>query len=49
MFPAPIGTRVRIRFGEPLTRVKGDAGAMIDRARTFIEGSLTDWTQSQIG
>ena len=43
LFPVPFRTRVRIRFGKPIERVPGDATALTDEARAFIEATLTSW------
>ncbi len=43
LFPVPFRTRVRIRFGKPIERVPGDAAALTDEARAFIEATLASW------
>lgn len=44
LFPIPFGTKVRVRFSEPLQRVAGeDPAELIERARTVIEDTLTEW------
>lgn len=44
MLPVPYGTRVRVRFGEPIARVPGeDADAIIERCRAFTAATLEEW------
>ncbi len=44
MFPIPFGTRVRVRFGDPIPRSAGeDPVALVDRARADIEATLEAW------
>lgn len=44
LFPIPFGTKVRVRFSDPLQRVDGeDPADLIERARLVIEGTLTEW------
>lgn len=44
MFPIPFGTKVRIRFGEPIEReAADDAGAIIEASREQISRTLDEW------
>ena len=44
LFPIPFGTKVRVRFSDPLQRIDGeDPVELLDRARDVIEGTLTEW------
>lgn len=43
LLPVPFGTRVRIRFGDPIPRSPGDARALLGQAREFIETTLSEW------
>ena len=43
LFPVPFGTRIRIRFGDPIERVRGDAAALAETARIWIETTLGEW------
>ena len=44
LFPIPFGTKVRVRFSDPLPRVAGeDPAELIQRARAVIEDTLTEW------
>jgi len=44
LFPVPFGTRVRIRFADPIRRSEGLSGAQIlERARTEIDETLQHW------
>ena len=44
MFPIPFGTRVRIRFGDPIERIDGDDPAqLLDRCRNQIVATLAGW------
>ncbi len=44
MFPIPFGTRVKVRFSEPLHRQDGEsADDLVERARQVIEGTLLEW------
>lgn len=43
MFPIPFGTRVRIRFHEPVDRADQSAADLINAARIRIEETLTEW------
>lgn len=42
--PIPFGSTIRIRFGEPIARQAGEsATAMLERCRSFIDTTLTEW------
>jgi 1-acyl-sn-glycerol-3-phosphate acyltransferase len=44
LFPIPFGTKVRVRFSDPLQRIAGeDPAELLDRARTVIEETLAEW------
>ena len=44
LFPVPFGTRVRVRFSEPMERHPGEEQSeLIERARAVIEGTLMEW------
>ena len=44
LFPVPFGTRVRVRFSDPLHRRDGeDPVALLDRARSGIAATLAEW------
>ena len=44
LFPIPFGTKVSVRFSDPLERVEGeDAGELLARAREVIERTLIEW------
>ena len=43
LWPAPVGQRVRIRFGAPMERSKGDEKALTEAAHAFIESTLAGW------
>lgn len=44
MFPIPFGTKVRVRFSDPLQRMAGeDPAELLARAREVIEGTLREW------
>ena len=44
LFPVPFGTRVRVRFSDPLQRLAGeDPADLVARARQTIESTLMEW------
>ncbi len=44
LFPVPFGTRVRVRFSEPLERHPGEElSELADRVRAVIEETLLEW------
>jgi 1-acyl-sn-glycerol-3-phosphate acyltransferase len=43
LWPAPVGQRVRIRFGPPIERSVGDEKALTEAAHAFIASALADW------
>lgn len=44
LFPVPFGTRVRVRFSDPLPRIAGeDPADVLNRARQTIEATLLEW------
>lgn len=48
LLPVPFGTRIRIRFAEPIRRSEGASGAQIlEHARSEIEQTLRHWRGEQ--
>lgn len=44
MKPIPFGSKVRVRFGEPIARTAGESAAeLLDRCHEFIEATLDEW------
>lgn len=44
LFPVPFGTKVRVRFSDPIERTEGEgAGELLARARSEIEATLLEW------
>lgn len=44
MFPIPYGTRVRVRFGEPMFRLPGESPVeILDRCQAWIAQTLQEW------
>ncbi len=44
LFPVPFGTRVRVRFSEPMERRPGEEPSeLVERVREVIEGTLLEW------
>jgi 1-acyl-sn-glycerol-3-phosphate acyltransferase len=44
MFPIPYGTRVRVRFGEPIERTPDeDAGEITERCASWAQNVLDEW------
>jgi 1-acyl-sn-glycerol-3-phosphate acyltransferase len=43
LLPIPFGTRVKVRLGDPIRRVKGDAAAVAASAEAFIRDTLASW------
>ena len=44
LFPIPFGTKVKVRFSDPIQRVAGeDSAALLDTVRDVIDGTLTEW------
>ena len=44
LLPVPFGTRIRVRFGDPIPRDdEKDPGRMLERARRAIEDTLVRW------
>jgi 1-acyl-sn-glycerol-3-phosphate acyltransferase len=44
LFPIPFGTRVKVRFSDPLPRQEGeDPAELLRRARDVIESTLQEW------
>ncbi len=44
MFPIPYGTKVRVRFGEPMFRLPGESPVeILDRCQAWIAQTLQEW------
>lgn len=43
LWPAPIGSKIRIRFGAPIQRTTGDHEHLLEAARAFISDTMTAW------
>ncbi len=43
LMPVPFGTRIKIRFGDPIERIKGDAEAVAEAAEEWIQRTLGEW------
>ncbi len=44
LFPIPFGTKVRVRFSQPLPRIAGeDPVEVLNRARDVIDATLLEW------
>ncbi|MFW2381187.1 MAG: lysophospholipid acyltransferase family protein [Acidimicrobiales bacterium] len=44
LFPVPFGTRVKVRFSDPLPRQEGeDPAELLRQAHDIIEGTLLEW------
>ncbi|MGB9357750.1 MAG: lysophospholipid acyltransferase family protein [Acidimicrobiia bacterium] len=44
MFPIPYGTKVRVRFGEPMFRLPGESPVeTLDRCQAWISQTLQEW------
>lgn len=44
MFPVPYGASVHVRFGEPITRVRGESSIeILERCRLWIEETIDEW------
>ena len=49
MFPVPYGASVRIRFGEPISRVVGESPVeILEQCRTWIESTLDEWRTAEV-
>jgi hypothetical protein len=48
MFPIPFGSKVRIRFGEPIGRAAGESPLeVLERCQTWIERTLGEWRTAE--
>ena len=45
LFPVPFGTRIRVRFGDPIRREPGDAEAVASSAEEWIRRTIGEWRQ----
>jgi 1-acyl-sn-glycerol-3-phosphate acyltransferase len=43
LLPVPFGTRIRVRLGDPMRRIAGDAEAVAAAAETWIRDTLASW------
>jgi 1-acyl-sn-glycerol-3-phosphate acyltransferase len=43
LFPIPFGTRIRIRFGDPMVREDGDAASVLGTAQEWILSTIAGW------
>ncbi len=49
MFPIPSGTKVRVRFSEPIQRVAGeDPLEVLNRVKGVIESTLAEWRAAHV-
>ena len=49
LFPIPFGTRVKVRFSDPLDRVEGEEPTeLLVRARGVIEDTLDEWRADDV-
>ena len=49
LFPVPFGSTIRVRLGDPIARIKGDAASIAAAAETWIEETLTGWRRALPG
>lgn len=49
LLPVPFRTRVRIRFGDPISRRAGDAAEVAEEARAWIAATLDGWRSGARG
>ena len=47
LFPVPYGTKVRVRFGDPIARSEGDADEVAQEAEAWIRKTLSEWRPSE--
>ena len=47
LFPVPYGTKVRVRFGDPIARSEGDADEVAQEAEAWIRKTLDEWRPSE--
>lgn len=47
LFPVPYGTRVRVRFGDPIARSEGDSDEVAQEAEAWIRKTLAEWRTSE--
>lgn len=43
LWPVPLGTKVRIKFGAPIARFKGDHDELLEASRAIIDETLRSW------
>ena len=46
LFPVPYGTKVRVRFGDPIARSPDDADEVAQEAEAWIRKTLAEWRPS---
>lgn len=48
MFPIPFGSKVRVRFGDPITRFADESPTdVLETCRAWIEGTLGEWRAAE--
>jgi 1-acyl-sn-glycerol-3-phosphate acyltransferase len=47
LLPVPFGTTIRVKFGDPIKRVAGDAEAAASAAEAWIRDTLASWRSAQ--
>lgn len=48
LWPAPIGAKIRIRFGAPIARTQGDHEQLLELSRAFIDETLQTWAGAPV-
>jgi len=43
LFPVPFGTKIRVRFGDPIPRTPGDEDSLLAAAEAWISDTLATW------
>jgi len=43
LFPVPFGTTIRVKLGDPIARVKGDAASVMTAAESWIRETVAGW------
>jgi 1-acyl-sn-glycerol-3-phosphate acyltransferase len=43
LFPVPFGTRIKVKFGDPIRREPGDAEAVAASAESWIRQTIAEW------
>ncbi len=47
LFPVPYGTKVRVRFGDPIVRTEADADEVASEAEAWIRTTIDEWRTSE--